>query len=77
MSISQALLPFHLIQDNFKIMMTSCAGVPLVIETFWALGLRTSVQKYLPLLQRPGTYQEADYVESFVSVFLCGRGLQG
>ena len=72
MNISQGLLPFHLIEDNSKIMMTSFAGVPLVIETFRALGLRTSVQKYLPLLQRPGKYQEADYVESFVSVFCAG-----
>jgi hypothetical protein len=44
----------------------------LVIETFRALGLRASVQKHLPLLQRPGKYQEADYVESFVSVFCAG-----
>jgi hypothetical protein len=72
MNISQGLLPFHLIEDNSKIMMTSFAGVPLVIETFRALGLRASVQKHLPLLQRPGKYQEADYVESFVSVFCAG-----
>jgi len=72
MSISQGLLPFHLIEDNSKIMMTSFAGVPLVIETFRALGLRTSVQKHLPLLQRQGKYEEADYVESFVSVFCAG-----
>src|SRR5512139_824695 len=72
MTISQGLLPFQLTQDNSKIMMTSFAGVPLVIEAFRALGLRTSVQKHLPLLQRPGKYQEADYVESFVSVFCAG-----
>jgi len=70
MNISQGLLPFHLIEDNSKIMMTSFAGVPLVIETFRALGLRASVQKHLPLLQRSGKYQEADYVESFVSLFV-------
>jgi len=72
MTISQGILPFHLIEDSSKIMMTSFAGVPLVIETFRALGLRASVQKHLPLLQRPGKYQEADYVESFVSVFCAG-----
>jgi len=72
MNISQGLLPFHLIEDNSKIMMTSFAGVPLVIETFRALRLRTSVQKHLPLLRRPGKYQESDYVESFVSVFCAG-----
>ncbi len=72
MNISQGLLPFHLIEDNSKIMMTSFAGVPLVIETFRALGLRASVQKHLRLLQRHGKYKEADYVESFVSVFCAG-----
>jgi len=72
MSISQGLLPFHLIEDNSKIMMTSFAGVPLVIEAFRALGLRASVQKHLPLLKRQGKYEEADYVESFVSVFCAG-----
>jgi hypothetical protein len=72
MSISQGLLPFHLIEDHSKIMMTSFAGIPLVIETFRALGLRASVQKHLRLLQRQGRYEEADYVESFVSVFCAG-----
>lgn len=72
MSISQGLLPFHLIEEHSKIMMTSFAGIPLVIETFRALGLRASVQKHLRLLQRQGRYEEADYVESFVSVFCAG-----
>jgi hypothetical protein len=72
MNISQGLLPFQLIEDNAKIMMTSFAGIPLVMETFRALGLRASIQKHLPLLQRPGKYEEADYVESFVSVFCAG-----
>ena len=72
MSISQGLLPFHLIEDHSKIMMTSFAGIPLVIETFRALGLRASVQRHLRLLQRQGRYEEADYVESFVSVFCAG-----
>jgi Transposase DDE domain group 1 len=71
-NISQGLLPFQLIEDNGKIMMTSFAGIPLVMETFRALGLRASIQKHLPLLQRRGKYEEADYVESFVSVFCAG-----
>jgi hypothetical protein len=70
MNISQGLLPFHLIEDNAKIMMTSFAGVPLVMEAFRALGLRASIQRHLPILQRSGRYEEADYVESFVSVFV-------
>jgi hypothetical protein len=72
MNISQGLLPFHLIEDNAKIMMTSFAGVPLVMEAFRALGLRASIQRHLPILQRSGRYEEADYVESFVSVFCAG-----
>jgi len=72
MNISQGLLPFQLIEDNAKIMMTSFAGIPLVMEAFRALGLRASIQKHLPILQRPGRYEEADYVESFVSVFCAG-----
>ncbi len=72
MNISQGLLPFQLIEDNAKIMMTSFAGIPLVMEAFRALGLRASIQKHLPILQRSGRYEEADYVESFVSVFCAG-----
>ena len=72
MTISQGLLPFQVIEDNSKIMMTSFAGVPLVMEAFRALGLRASIQKHLPLLQRPGKYEEADYIESFISVLSAG-----
>lgn len=73
MNVSQGLLPFQLVEDNGKIMMTSFAGIPLVLEAFRALGLRASIQRQLPLLRRPGRYKEADYVESFVSV-LCAGG---
>jgi hypothetical protein len=72
MNISQGLLPFQLIQDASKVLLTSFGGLPLVMETFRALKLPQSVQKHLPLLQRQGKYQEADYVESFVSVFAGG-----
>jgi hypothetical protein len=50
LTIAQGLLPFQLIEDNSKIMMTSFAGVPLVMEAFRTLGLRTSIQKHLPFL---------------------------
>jgi len=72
LTTSQGLLPFQIIEDNSKIMMTSFAGVPLVMEAFRALGLRASIQKHLPLLQRPGKYEEADYIESFISVLSAG-----
>lgn len=70
MNISQGLLPLQLIEDNSKIMMTAFAEVPLVIEVFRASGLRASIQRHLPLLQCHGKYEGADYVGSFVSVFL-------
>ena len=52
--------------------MTSFGGIPLVMETFRALGLPQSIQKHLPLLQRRGKYREADYIESFISLFAAG-----
>lgn len=72
MTISQGLLPFQLIQDTSKVLVTSFGGLPLVMETFRALGLPQAIKKHLFLLQRPGKYREADYVESFVSVFAAG-----
>lgn len=71
-SISQGLLPFQLIQDRSKVLVTSFGGLPLVMETFRALGLPQSIQKHLPMLQREGKYRETDYVESFISVFAAG-----
>jgi hypothetical protein len=72
MNISQGLLPFQLVQDTSKVLITSFGGIPLVMETFRALGLVQSVQRHLPLLQREGKYREADYIESFISVFAAG-----
>ena len=72
MNISQGLLPFQLIQDTSKVLLTSFGGLPLVMETFRALGLPQSIQRHLPLLQRQGKYREADYIESFISVFAAG-----
>jgi hypothetical protein len=42
------------------------------METFRALGLPQSIQRHLPLLQREGKYCEANYIESFISVFAAG-----
>jgi len=72
MNISQGLLPFQLIQDTSKVLITSFGGIPLVMETFRALGLPQSIQRHLPLLQRQGKYREADYIESFISIFAAG-----
>ena len=72
MNISQGLLPFQLIEDMSKVVLTSFGGLPLVMETFRALGLPQAIEKHLPILQRQGKYREADYVESFVSLFAAG-----
>jgi hypothetical protein len=72
MNISQGLLPFQLIQDASKVLITSFGGIPLVMETFRALGLPDSIQKHLSFLKRRSKYQEADYIESFVWVFAAG-----
>jgi len=72
MNISQRLLPFHLIQDTSKVLLTSFGGLPWVMETFRSLGLPQSIEKHLALHQREGKYQEADYIESFVTVFAAG-----
>ena len=72
MTIAQGILPFQLIADHSKVLITSFGGLPLVMETYRALGLPQSIQRHLPLLQRPGKYEEADYVESFLSLFAAG-----
>jgi len=72
MNISQGLLPFQLIEDASKVVLTSFGGLPLVMETFRALSLPQSIQRHLPLLRREGKYREADYIESFVAVFAAG-----
>jgi hypothetical protein len=71
-NIAQGLLPFQLVSDSSKVLITSLSGLPLVMETFRALGLPNSVEKHLSVLQRPGKYGEADYVESFLALFAAG-----
>jgi len=71
-NIAQGILPFQLVEDPSKVLMDSFGGLPLVMETFRALGLPRSVQKHLPIQHRPGKYEESDYVESFLSVFAAG-----
>jgi hypothetical protein len=71
-NIAQGILPFQLLRDHSKILVTSFGGLPLVMETFRALGLVQSIAKHLPLHQRPAKYEEADYIESFISVFAAG-----
>lgn len=72
MSIAQGILPFQLIENTSKLLLTSFGGLPLVMETFRALGLPQSIRKHLSILQKEVKYQEADYLESFISLFAAG-----
>jgi len=72
LNIAQGLLPFQLVEDSSKVLRTSFSGLPMVMETFRALGLPQSIAKHLALHKRAGKYEEADYVESFLAVFAAG-----
>jgi len=72
LTIPQGILPFQLFADTSKTLITSFGGLPLFMETFRALGLPQAIGKHLCLLRRSGIYEEADYVESFVSLFAAG-----
>ncbi|MEM4721220.1 MAG: IS1380 family transposase [Candidatus Methanomethylicaceae archaeon] len=72
MSIAQGILPFQLVENTSKLLLTSFGGLPLVMETFRALGLPQSIHKNLSILQNGGKYLEADYIESFVVLFASG-----
>jgi hypothetical protein len=73
MTVPQGILPFKLIPDTDTSMVTSFAGLPLVLETMRALGVHTTVDETLAIKKREsGTYAESDYVESFVSLFAAG-----
>lgn len=73
MTVPQGILPFKLIPDTEKSIVTSFAGLPLVIETMRALKLPDTIDKVLHLKKREsGLYTENDYVESFISLFAAG-----
>ena len=73
MTVPQGILPFKLIPDTDTSVVTSFAGLPLVLETMRALGVHTTVDATLAIKKREsGTYTESDYVESFISLFAAG-----
>jgi len=73
MSVAQAFLPFKLILDTEKSIVTSFAGLPLVVETMRALKVPGLVKNFLKVKQRDtGKDSEGDYIESFVSLFASG-----
>jgi hypothetical protein len=73
MTVPQGILPFKLSPDTDTSIVTSFAGLPLVLETMRALGVHTTVDETLAIKKREsGTYTESDYVESFISLFASG-----
>ena len=70
--IGQGILPFKLIEEKSGEVLTSFGGLPLVMETFRALGMPRSIEKHLPVLQRKGRFTSAEYVEAFVAVLASG-----
>jgi hypothetical protein len=72
-TLPQGILPFKLIPDTEKSIVTSFAGLPLVIETMRALNLPDTIKEVLHIKKREsGLYTESDYVESFISLFAAG-----
>ena len=73
MSVPQGILPFKVIPDSEKSILTSFAGLPLVIETMRALKVNNTVDNCLIIKKRKsGKYTESDYVESFIALFASG-----
>ena len=73
MTVPQGMLPFKLIPDTDTSIVTSFAGLPLVVETMRALGVHRTVDEALHMKKRErGTYTESDYVESFIALFAAG-----
>jgi len=73
MTVPQGILPFKLIPDTDTSIVTSFAGLPLVVETMRALGVHRTVDEALHMKKRErGTYTESDYVESFIALFAAG-----
>jgi Transposase DDE domain group 1 len=73
MTVPQGILPFKLIADTEKSIVTSFAGLPLVVETMRALNLPEVIRTVLHIKKREsGFYSESDYVESFISLFAAG-----
>ena len=73
MTVAQGILPFKLIPDTEKSIVTSFAGLPLVIETMRALKLPDTIKELLHIRKREsGFYTENTYIESFISLFAAG-----
>jgi len=73
MSVTQGILPFKLANADTGEVITSFAGLPLVLETMRAMKIPELVRKNLKAKQTDrGIYSENNYVESFISLFASG-----
>jgi len=73
MTVAQGILPFKLIPDTERSIVTSFSGLPLVLETMRALKLPEAIKELLHIKKRKsGTYTENGYVESCVALFAAG-----
>lgn len=73
MTVTQGILPFKLIPDVDRSIVTSFSGLPLIVETMKALKLPDTIKDVLHIKKREsGVYSETDYIESFISLFAAG-----
>ena len=72
MANQEGLLPFKLVEDDSGEALTSFGGLPLVVETYEALGLPGSVKRHVQIKQRDRGYTESKYVESVIALMAAG-----
>jgi hypothetical protein len=70
--MSQRLLPFTFEVATRPDEVTARAGLPVVLETMWTLGLRGAIKSELPMRQRASGYSEAEKVEALVLLLAAG-----
>ena len=71
-------LLFEVDPEPLQETLTALGGIPLVVQAFRSLGLPRSVQEHVRVKQRQRGYDDATFVESFVSSprgggRMCGR----
>lgn len=72
MSVTQVILPFQLAEDAAKSGLTAFAGLPLVIETFRALGLGKKTNRLVHVRERKRGFTEAEMVETITALMAAG-----
>lgn len=72
MASQEGILPFKLLEDDSEEALTSFGGLPLVVETYQALGLPRWVKRHVRIKQRDRGYTESQYVESLIALIAAG-----